>query len=274
MTGITAHPVTRLLPVSPTDRLWSERSGPNAGTPVVLLHGSVQDSRLWDRIVPGLDKHHPTVRYDARGLGRSTPPSAPFRSEADLLAVLDAFGFERAALVGLSMGGEVALNFTLDFPERVASLALVSASMGGYDWPSSPEMDAYVAANRGSDAARLAELELSIWAPLNYTAPGFDIIEPMVRENAAIRAAVPETAKNYPLPAAHKAVSCLDRVTAPTLVIVGEDDHPEIKRIARLLGDGIPGARFEAVPGADHYLPLRTPAVLLELLLDLASQEV
>ncbi|MEO6089989.1 MAG: alpha/beta fold hydrolase [Umezawaea sp.] len=157
-------------PVSGEGRLWTEQSGD--GAPVVLLHGSVHDSRLWDGVFPDLALHRTAIRYDARGLGRSTLPTAPFRYEDDLLAVLDHFDVERAALVGLSMGGEVALDFTLEHPERVRSLTLVAASAGGHDWPRSPELDAYAAADRGSDPDRLAELELAVWAPLGDRAPG------------------------------------------------------------------------------------------------------
>ena len=111
------------------------------GPPLVLLHGSVHDSRLWNRVFAALAQHH-TVRYDARGHGRSTPPTAPFRYEDDLLAVLDRFGIQTAGLIGLSMGGEVALDFTLEHPERVRSLTLIAASAGGHEWPQSPELDA------------------------------------------------------------------------------------------------------------------------------------
>src|SRR4051794_17578952 len=78
------------VPVSGEGRLWTEKSGD--GMPVVLLHGSVQDSRLWDGVFPELGRHRTAIRYDARGLGRSTLPTAPFRYEDDLLAVLDHFG--------------------------------------------------------------------------------------------------------------------------------------------------------------------------------------
>lgn len=61
----------------------------------MLLHGAGMDSRLWDAIVPELARHHDLIRYDPRGLGRSTPPAEP---------------------VGLSMGGESALDFALAHP--------------------------------------------------------------------------------------------------------------------------------------------------------------
>jgi len=249
------------VPVSSEGRLWTEQSGD--GAHMVLLHGSVHDSRLWDGVFPDLALHRTAIRYDARGLGRSTLPTAPFRYEDDLLAVLDHFDVERAALVGLSMGGEVALDFTLEHPERVRSLTLVAASAGGHDWPRSPELDAYAAADRGNDPDRLAEVELAVWASLGDRAPGYPAIATMVTENARVRAGVE---KGHVLFAEEGAVEHLDRVEVPTTVVVGDHDHPEIGVIARRLAEGIPGARLEVVAGADHYLPLRAPERLTEII--------
>ncbi|MCX4782311.1 alpha/beta fold hydrolase [Streptomyces sp. NBC_01264] len=253
---------TELIPVADGGRIWAERAGD--GPPLVLLHGSVHDSRLWDRVFATLARHRTVVRYDARGHGRSTPPTGPFRYEDDLLAVLDRFDFRTAGLVGLSMGGEVALDFALEHPERVRSLTLIAASAGGHEWPRSPETDAYAAARRGSVGRRTAELELALWASLGDRAPGFEVIEPMVRENAEAGAAAE---KGHALDPAEDAVGGLDRIGVPTVVAVGDHDHPEIRVIADRLADGIPGARLEVVVGADHYLPLRAPGRLLELLL-------
>jgi pimeloyl-ACP methyl ester carboxylesterase len=124
-------------------------------------------------------------------------------------------------------------------------------------------MDAYLAAHEGSDGHRIAELELTIWANLGNRTPGFDVIEPMVRENGEATAAAE---KGHELRPGKDAVDSLDRIQAPTMVVVGDHDHPEIGVIARRLADGIPGGRLEIVPDADHYLPLRAPGRLLELL--------
>ncbi|GGS81432.1 alpha/beta fold hydrolase [Nonomuraea spiralis] len=249
------------VPVSGDGRLWAEKGG--SGAPIVLLHGSVHDSRLWDGVFPGLARHHTVIRYDARGLGRSTPPTAPFRYEDDLLAVLDHFGVESATLVGLSMGGEVALDFTLEHPARVRSLVLVAASASGHDWPRSPEMDAYTAADRGDDADRLAEMELTVWASLGDRAPGYAAIAGMVTENAKVRVAAEKGHVRF---SEVGAVEVLERVAVPTTVVVGDHDHPEIGVIARRLAEGIPGARLEIVAAADHYLPLRAPERLMEII--------
>ncbi|MFJ3793380.1 alpha/beta fold hydrolase [Kitasatospora sp. NPDC090091] len=250
------------IPVPGGGHLWADRSG--AGSPVVLLHGAGMDSRLWDPIVPRLAGHHEVIRFDARGLGRSAPPEAPFSDVDDLRTVLDHFGHRRAALVGLSMGGETSLDFALAHPDRVAALALVGASVSGHSWPATPELSAYSAARRERDAARLAELELSIWASLGRTAPGGELIEVMVADNAERRI----ISELHIAPSAEgDAEPRLGTITAPTLVVHGDHDHPEIGVIAERLAADLPAARAHRVPDADHYLPLRTPDRLAELLL-------
>jgi 3-oxoadipate enol-lactonase len=248
------------IPVSGDARLWAERVG--TGSPVVLLHGAGMDSRLWDRIVPELARCHDVIRYDARGLGRSTPPDEPFSDVEDLRAVLDYFGLRQAALVGLSMGGESALDFALTHPEKVTALALVGASVSGHRWPKGPELTAYATARRERHTIALAELELSIWAGMGPTAPGWELINAMVTHNAARR-----IVSEQHCAAGQNAEARLADVAAPTLVVHGDRDHPEIGVIARLLAAGIPGAHGEIIPNADHYLPLRAPEHLTKLLL-------
>ncbi|MFE4517965.1 alpha/beta fold hydrolase [Kitasatospora sp. NPDC056783] len=264
MSPHTAPPAVEVhVPVPGGDRLWAERRG--SGSPLVLLHGSGTDSRLWDAVAPALARHHDVIRYDARGLGRSSGPKQPFDDVADLTAVLDHFGLGSAALVGLSMGGETALDFALAHPGRVAALGLVGASVSGHDWPPSPETAAYAEARRRGDAAALAELELSVWAAMGRDAPGGELIATMVEENSA-RRIVSEHHLAGGAPA-RAAEPLLGTVTAPTLVVHGDRDHPEIAAIARRLAADIPGARGHLVQGADHYLPLRTPDRLTDLLL-------
>ncbi|MFD8705842.1 alpha/beta fold hydrolase [Kitasatospora sp. NPDC059648] len=263
MSPDTGHRASQVqVPAPGGGRLWAERSG--AGRPVVLLHGSGMDSRLWDAVAPALSRHHDVIRYDARGLGRSTDPEQPFDDVEDLCAVLDHFGLPSAALVGLSMGGETALDFALAHPRRVDSLGLVGASVSGHHWPPSPETTAYAQARRRGDAAALAELELSVWAAMGRTAPGGELIARMVEENAARRLISEHFLAGAPERAAE---SHLRLITAPALVVHGDRDHPEIAAIAHRLAADIPGAHGHLVPDADHYLPLRTPDRLTDLLL-------
>ncbi|MFF9125267.1 alpha/beta fold hydrolase [Streptomyces sp. NPDC014889] len=250
------------VPAPGGGRLWAARGG--TGSPVVLLHGAGMDSRLWDAVVPGLARRHDVIRYDARGLGHSTAPGKPFSDVEDLRAVLDHFGLRQAALVGLSMGGETALDFALTHPERVTALALVGASVSGHAWPESPELTAYAASRRERETAILAELELTIWAAMGRTAPGGELIETMVASNAERRVV---SEQHCVVSVGRDAEPRLGDIAAPTLVVHGDRDHPEIAVIAGRLVADIPGARGETIPDADHYLPLRTPERLTELLL-------
>ncbi|MGH4029431.1 alpha/beta fold hydrolase [Actinomycetota bacterium Odt1-20B] len=262
-TGPTAMPSGEVrVPAHGVGWLWAERSG--SGSPVVLLHGAGMDSRLWDAVAPELARHHQVIRFDARGLGRSAAPEQSFSDVEDLRAVLDYFGLRRAALVGLSMGGETAVEFALAHPGRVEALGLVGASVGGHIWPDDSDSLAYAAARRERDAVALARLELSIWAPMGRTAPGGELIEAMVSENAHRRIVSEELS----MPSlSRNAEARLGEITAPTLVIHGDRDHPEIGVIAKRLVTDIPTARGQVIPNADHYLPLRTPGPLTELLL-------
>jgi len=103
-----------------------------------------------------------------------------------------------------------------------------------------------------------------VWASLGDRAPGYPAITTMITDNAKVRATVEKGHVRFP---AEDAVPHLARVEVPTAVVVGDHDHPEIGVIARRLAEGIPGARLEIVPGADHYLPLRAPERLVEIIL-------
>jgi pimeloyl-ACP methyl ester carboxylesterase len=98
------------------------------GSPVVLLHGGGLDLHMWDKQANTFAKHFRIIRYDLRGHGQSAPATGTFSDVDDLKMLLDHLGYKKVSLVGLSRGSGVALNFTLDHPERVDKLVLVSAS--------------------------------------------------------------------------------------------------------------------------------------------------
>ena len=101
----------------------------------LFLHGFGGDLRLWDGVWSALGGELPALRYDLRGFGRSHDDSGQaFDHAEDLLAILDVLGLERCDLVGVSMGGAVALNFALDHPGRVRNLILISPGLAAWEW--------------------------------------------------------------------------------------------------------------------------------------------
>ena len=122
----------------PGGRLFVVDEG--GGPPVVLLHAGIVDLRAWDAFVPHLVAGgYRAVRYDARGWGRSTTEEVDYSNRADLVAVLDALGIGRAALVGNSRGGQIAFDTAVEFPDRVVAVVGVGAGLGGFEGQATPE---------------------------------------------------------------------------------------------------------------------------------------
>jgi pimeloyl-ACP methyl ester carboxylesterase len=108
--------------------LTYERQG--KGTPLVLLHGYPLDHHLWDDVSPLLEATFDLILPDLRGFGESTTVESPYTMDdyaSDIAGLLDQLNIQKAAVVGHSMGGYVALAFARLYPERVRGLALVSS---------------------------------------------------------------------------------------------------------------------------------------------------
>ncbi len=108
------------------------------GEPIVFIHGFSLDHRMWIPQIEHFSKTNQVIVYDMRGFGRSSLPEGNYSHHDDLKAILDELNLQEINMVGLSLGGEVAIDFTLEFPEYVKSLTLISSSLGGYksnvDW--------------------------------------------------------------------------------------------------------------------------------------------
>lgn len=111
----------------------AEQTGENPQA--IFLHGFGGDLHAWDLVWPVLGNNFSALRYDLRGYGQSIDSAAtPFHHADDLLAIMDALELDQCNVIGVSMGGSVALNFALDHPERVRNLILISPGMVGWDW--------------------------------------------------------------------------------------------------------------------------------------------
>jgi pimeloyl-ACP methyl ester carboxylesterase len=103
---------------------------------VVLIHGGLLDCRMWDEQFEMLAKTHRVLRYDAGAHGKSTLPPDAYWDHADLRELLKTLGIDRAVLVGLSLGGRIAIDLALENPERVEAIVAVSSGLSGYRFES------------------------------------------------------------------------------------------------------------------------------------------
>jgi pimeloyl-ACP methyl ester carboxylesterase len=221
---------------------------------VVLIHAFSVDRRMWAPQVTLLERRYRVVRYELRGHGKSDAPSAPYSTFEDLRSVLDAVGVNRATLIGLSAGSEVATDFALAYPDRVARLILASPGLSGFV-PSPPltwVQPVFQAAAKGdSEGAAKLWAATPIMAMRNDFAATATVYD-LVMSNTRIW-----TYRANPVqPLTPPAIKRLTELKCPTLVILGEQDLPHIKEIAALLAGGIAGARLVTIPRAGHMVNL------------------
>lgn len=251
-----------------------ETGGIESAPTVALIHGHSLDLRSWNYQVEALvDAGFRVVRHDVRGHGRSEAPPTGYTWDnysADLAALLDHLDIEMAHIVGLSMGGGVALKLALDHPERTLSLTMVDSAMPGFTY--SPEFSEQIVALQ--DAVR-TEGVAAAFERLWFTNPLFDGIrrfpdrmaeaKEMCLGYSAVEYRADSATPGYVQP---DLIARLGEVAVPTLVVVGEDDVPDFRLISEIASTTIPNARFEVMPGCGHVPTMEDPDAFNRILLD------
>jgi 3-oxoadipate enol-lactonase len=240
------------------------------GQPLVLIHGGLVNSGLWDDQFEVFTQHCRVLRYDVRGFGQSKSPTAYYSHHGDLRDLLDFLGIERATVLGLSMGGGIAIDFTLTYPDHVTALIPVAAGLGGYQVKDSSPLRAELrAAYDSGDKPRAVELSLQLWTDGPHRTP--DQVDRAAREK--IRAMTihtfdqPDT-ENWLHPLKPPAIDRLAEIHVPTLFIVGDQDVPDILDISDLIVTYVPGARKAVIANTAHHLNVEQPDEFNRIVLD------
>ena len=248
-------------------RLYCERTG--RGPTVVFVHGFGCGIRSWDLQVAALSRTYRTIAYDVRGHGISDAPaeasaySQPISVE-DLRGLVAHLGVRTAAIVGLSMGGNIALNFALTYPETVSALVVADTGAGSdetADWLAGSAMYAEALDRGGTEA--FADLAMASPLFAHYCAKG-PAAERFIRACLMTHRAhgLAHTAREVlaKRPPIYALQARLAKLTVPTLLLVGEHDAP-CRKVHDFMARTIPGARAIVIRGAGHLTNLETPAV-------------
>ncbi|TDC52424.1 alpha/beta hydrolase [Jiangella ureilytica] len=259
------------------------------GPVVILVHGALGDRRMWDHQFTALAATgYRVVRYDWRGYGESGDAAGEFAHHADLLALMDALGIERAALAGNSYGGAYAVDVALAAPERVRSLALIASGLSGHEWPAAMlelARDRILAAvpaerlqryrDRTAEQIDPADVDAMAEAQLRLMAVGPDRepsdLDPCVWEQA-MRMCRLVFEREWGGPASTElgarppAKGRLHEIAAPTLVVNGLADLSYVQEVSGLLSEGIPGAKRVDLDDTGHLPSIERPAEVTALL--------
>jgi 3-oxoadipate enol-lactonase len=247
------------------------RAGDDAPT-VLLVHGLGYARWGWHDLPERLAERLHVVAFDNRGIGASDVPDGPYDAAgmaADAVAVLDAVGAERAHVVGSSLGGMIAQELALGWPERVSRLVLLSTTPGGADAAPMPQ----VTVDLIQRMPTLPPEEALRQAVANALAPAHTT-DALVEEIVAHRLADPQDPAGWQAQA-HAGVTYdgggrLGAITAPALVLHGTDDVVVAPANGRLLAERIPDARLVELEGHGHLPfwedPERVAAELLAFL--------
>ncbi len=250
-------------------KLSARESGDAKGLPVVLLHAFPMSSAMWEPQLAAL-KRFRVLTPDLRGFG-GTPLVAPWFIENavdDLLETLSAAGVERAALVGLSMGGYVALRAAQKAPERVLALALCDTRAEADGNEAKLKRAAAVEFVRARGTASFVRPFLK-----DALAPGAEGSSAFEFLRGVAESAAPESvmAALAALAARADMTEVLPKIAVATCVLVGAHDKITPLSAAELLRSRIPGASLRVIPGAGHFSSAENPAAFNETLVSFLS---
>jgi pimeloyl-ACP methyl ester carboxylesterase len=257
-------------------KLYFEETG--SGVPVVFAHEFAGDCRSYESQLRYLARGHRCIAFNARGYPPSDVPNdverySQDRARDDIRAVLDALKIDKAHIVGLSMGGFAALHFGFTYPERARSLVVAGCGYGA-----SPDKRAQFAAETEAAAQRFESVSMAEAAKSYAAAParvqlqnkdprGFAEFVEQLTQHSATGAALTMRGVQKRRPSLFDLIDKIKTITAPTLIMVGDEDFPCLEP-AVLLKRTIATAALVVLPNSGHAINLEEPELFNRYLAD------
>jgi pimeloyl-ACP methyl ester carboxylesterase len=257
-------------------QLYYETAG--KGIPLILAHAAFLDSRMFDAIWDRLAKHFRVIRYDMRGFGKSSPVTGPLSRRNDLDRLLNHLDVTHAHLVGCSLSGEIGLDLALEQPHRFKSLTLVGSTPSGFQLQGEPPRHILemIAALQNGNFNHANELQIRIYLDGEYREPCQ--VDSTLRKNALEMNRIPVAQNTLFIsdmqpanPLNPPAITRLESVKCPTLVVAGALDHSEVLRAADEMVKRIPDARKTIIESTGHVPSYEQPDSFVKLLMDFLS---
>lgn len=258
------------MPSATTDdgiRLHYEESG--SGTPLIFVHEFAGDHRSYEAQLRHFGRRYNAIAFNARGYPPSDVPESvsaytQARAADDILAILDHIGAPRAHVAGISMGAFATLHFGLRHHDRALSLCL-----GGCGYGAEPDRQATFRAEAEATADLLrgegmaAFSERYAYGPTrvqfaNKDPRGHAEFKRMLAEHSAVGSANTQLGVQRERPSLYDLTDALGRITAPTLIVSGDEDWPCLAP-SLMLKRVIPSAGLAILPNTGHALSVEEP---------------
>jgi pimeloyl-ACP methyl ester carboxylesterase len=253
-------------------KLYYEVAG--TGQPLLLIHAGVADHHMWDDQFAVFAERYRVIRYDTREFGLTTSDNVSYSDRQDIVDLLQQLGVDKTFIIGVSRGGALAIDFTLEHPELVAGLIVVAGGVSGLEGSGT---EAELALFRQMEAAQaqkdyrtLIDLELQGWIdgpgqPATRVAPEMRAnVRGMLTNNYARHHDEAPTARPLAPPAVHR----LGEIHVPTLVIIPDLDFSETVVAMDYLAQGVAGAQKVVMHGVAHLPNMEQPAQFNQIVLD------
>jgi 3-oxoadipate enol-lactonase len=258
--------------VSATDgaRIHYEVTGKNGKTPVLMIQGLGASKNAWNLQRIAMATRFRCISFDNRGAGRSDKPTEPFTLEQmadDAIAVLDAAGIETAHIVGASMGGVISQIVAVKYPHRVRSLTLVCTACRNHPW----RQELLQSWAKTAEEKGMIEVgkEAAQWvmSPRSFRrlVPAFTWMGPL----AALRPRHSFVSQIHAiLDTREDLVDQLSTITAPTMVIVGNQDILTPRGDSEEIAERIPNSELVVISGAAHGLMMEHSSTFNKILIE------
>jgi pimeloyl-ACP methyl ester carboxylesterase len=261
-------------------RLYYEEAG--SGSPVIFVHEFAGDLRSWEPQLRQFARRHHCIAYNARGFAPSDVPESPgaysqARAADDIAAVLDHFGFAKAHIVGLSMGGFATLHFGLRHQHRAVSLCI-----GGCGYGAEPGKKERFRAEADVISAFILKEGMATFAETYAYGPsrvqfenkdprGFAEFKRILGEHSALGSANTQIGVQRERPSLYDLVEEMKAITVPTLLLTGDEDWPCLQP-GLLMKQTIPNSALAVIPNAGHAINLEDPDAYNRLVGDFLAQ--
>jgi 3-oxoadipate enol-lactonase len=257
-------------------KLYYEISG--IGYPLVLLHAGIANLRMWDEQVNEFSKQYQVICYDARTFGKSTSEAVEFSNCQDLLELLESLNIDKTHVLGISRGGSIAMDFTLEHPQKVSSLIMVASRPSGFEHEDAELEKPYFARDEelseAKNAEAIADLDVEMWVD----GPGQKLGRADKNVRQKVRALTLGNYQNYFAAFLDKepnsmslkppAVERLASISVPTLVITGSLDFSYTHAAAKLMTEAIPNVKHVVISDVAHMVNMEKPEEFNKVVLE------